>query len=81
LNKTRNRFRNDISFALVHHRFEIQQTQILALFSIDKSGIAPIFLHRRGLAEGYETGISIESLDASKAIYRPIKYKFNDREA
>ena len=26
-------------------------------------------------------GISIESLDAAKAIYRPIKYKFKDRDA
>jgi hypothetical protein len=30
---------------------------------------------------GYEPGISIESLDAVKAIYRPIKYKFHDRDA
>jgi hypothetical protein len=30
---------------------------------------------------GYEPGISIESLDAAKAIYRPIKYKFHDRDA
>ncbi len=30
---------------------------------------------------GYEPGISIESMDASKAIYRPIKYKFHDRDA
>jgi len=27
---------------------------------------------------GYEQGISIESIDAAKAIYRPIKYKFHD---
>jgi hypothetical protein len=30
---------------------------------------------------GYEPGISIESLDAAKAIYRPIKYKFHDKDA
>ena len=30
---------------------------------------------------GYEPGISIESIDAAKAIYRPIKYKFHDRDA
>jgi hypothetical protein len=30
---------------------------------------------------GYEPGISIESLDAAKAIDRPIKYKFHDRDA
>jgi hypothetical protein len=30
---------------------------------------------------GYEPGISVESLDAAKAIYRPIKYKFHDRDA
>jgi hypothetical protein len=30
---------------------------------------------------GYEPGISIESLDAAKAIYRPIKYKFHERDA
>ena len=30
---------------------------------------------------GYEPGISIESIDAAKAIYRPIKYKFNDKDA
>ena len=30
---------------------------------------------------GYEPGISIESMDAAKAIYRPIKYKFHDRDA
>jgi len=30
---------------------------------------------------GYEPGISIESLDAAKAIYRPIKYKFHDLDA
>jgi hypothetical protein len=30
---------------------------------------------------GYEPGTSIESLDAAKAIYRPIKYKFNDLDA
>jgi hypothetical protein len=30
---------------------------------------------------GYEPGISIESLDAAKAIYRPIKYKFHDSDA
>ncbi len=30
---------------------------------------------------GYEPGISIESLDAAKAIYHPIKYKFHDRDA
>jgi hypothetical protein len=30
---------------------------------------------------GYEPGISVESLDAAKAIYRPIKYKFYDRDA
>jgi hypothetical protein len=29
---------------------------------------------------GYEPGISIESIDAAKAIYRPIKYKFHDRD-
>src|SRR6266568_6416687 len=29
----------------------------------------------------YEPGISIESLDAAKAIYRPIKYKFHDQDA
>lgn len=29
---------------------------------------------------GYEPGISIESLDAAKAIYRPIKYKFHDSD-
>jgi hypothetical protein len=32
-------------------------------------------------ARGYEPGISIESLDAAKAIYRPIKYKFHDLNA
>jgi hypothetical protein len=30
---------------------------------------------------GYEPEISIESIDAAKAIYRPIKYKFHDRDA
>jgi hypothetical protein len=30
---------------------------------------------------GYEPGISIESIDAAKAIYRPIKYKFEERDA
>jgi hypothetical protein len=30
---------------------------------------------------GYEPGISIESIDAAKAIYRPIKYKFHDQDA
>lgn len=30
---------------------------------------------------GYEPGVSIESLDAAKAIYRPIKYKFHDQDA
>jgi len=30
---------------------------------------------------GYEPGISIESLDAAKAIYRPIKYKFQEKDA
>ena len=30
---------------------------------------------------GYEPGISIESLDAAKAIYRPIKYRFHDMDA
>ncbi len=30
---------------------------------------------------GYEPGLSIESLDASKAIYRLIKYKFHDMDA
>jgi hypothetical protein len=30
---------------------------------------------------GYEPGISIESLDVAKAIYRPIKYKFHDMDA
>ena len=30
---------------------------------------------------GYEPGISIESLDAAKAIYRPIRYKFHDMDA
>ena len=30
---------------------------------------------------GYEPGIAIESLDAAKAIYRPIKYKFHDKDA
>jgi hypothetical protein len=30
---------------------------------------------------GYEPGISVESIDAAKAIYRPIKYKFHDRDA
>lgn len=30
---------------------------------------------------GYEPGISIESIDAAKAIYRAIKYKFHDRDA
>jgi hypothetical protein len=30
---------------------------------------------------GYEPGISIESLDVAKAIYRPIKYKFHDKDA
>lgn len=30
---------------------------------------------------GYEPGLSIESLDASKAIYRLIKYKFHERDA
>jgi hypothetical protein len=30
---------------------------------------------------GYEPGISVETLDAAKAIYRPIKYKFHDRDA
>ena len=30
---------------------------------------------------GYEPGIAIESIDAAKAIYRPIKYKFHDRDA
>jgi hypothetical protein len=30
---------------------------------------------------GYEPGISIESIDAAKAIYRPIKYKCEERDA
>jgi hypothetical protein len=30
---------------------------------------------------GYEPGLSIESLDASKAIYRLIKYKFHEEDA
>jgi len=30
---------------------------------------------------GYEPGLSIQSLDASKAIYRFIKYKFHDEDA
>jgi hypothetical protein len=30
---------------------------------------------------GYEPGISVESIDAAKAIYRPIKYKFHDSDA
>jgi hypothetical protein len=30
---------------------------------------------------GFEPGLSIESLDASKAIYRLIKYKFHDKDA
>jgi hypothetical protein len=30
---------------------------------------------------GYEPGLSIESLDAAKAIYRPIKYKFHEIDA
>jgi hypothetical protein len=30
---------------------------------------------------GYEPGISIESIDAAKAIYRPIKFKFEERDA
>jgi hypothetical protein len=30
---------------------------------------------------GYEPGISVESIDAAKAIYRPIKYKFHDKDA
>jgi hypothetical protein len=30
---------------------------------------------------GYEPGLSIESLDASKAMYRLIKYKFHDEDA
>jgi hypothetical protein len=30
---------------------------------------------------GFEPGLSIESLDAAKAIYRPIKYKFHERDA
>jgi len=30
---------------------------------------------------GYEPGLSIESMDASKAIYRLIKYKFHDKDA
>jgi hypothetical protein len=30
---------------------------------------------------GYEPGLSIESLDASKAIFRPIKYKFHELDA
>jgi hypothetical protein len=30
---------------------------------------------------GYEPGLSIESLDASKAIYRLLKYKFHDEDA
>lgn len=30
---------------------------------------------------GYEPGISIESIDAAKAIYRAIKYKFHDKDA
>jgi hypothetical protein len=30
---------------------------------------------------GYEPAISIESLDAAKAIYGPIKYKFHERDA
>jgi len=30
---------------------------------------------------GYEPGLSIESLDASKAIYRLIKYKFHEKDA
>ena len=30
---------------------------------------------------GYEPGISIESIDAAKAIYRPIRYKFHDSDA
>jgi hypothetical protein len=29
---------------------------------------------------GYEPGISIESIDAAKAIYRAIKYKFHDKD-
>jgi hypothetical protein len=29
----------------------------------------------------FDPGISIESLDAAKAIYRPIKYKFHDKDA
>src|SRR2546430_4671278 len=30
---------------------------------------------------GYEPGLSIESLDASKAVYRLIKYKFHEKDA
>jgi len=30
---------------------------------------------------GYEPGLSIESLDASKAVYRQIKYKFHEMDA
>lgn len=30
---------------------------------------------------GYEPGISIESIGAAKAIYRPIKYKFHEKDA
>jgi len=30
---------------------------------------------------GYEPGLSIESLDASKAIYRLLKYKFHEKDA
>ena len=30
---------------------------------------------------GYEPGISIESLDAAKAIYRSIKYKFHEKDS
>lgn len=29
----------------------------------------------------YDPGVSIESIDAAKAIYRPIKYKFHDKDA
>jgi hypothetical protein len=36
---------------------------------------------RKMRPSGYEPGLSIESLDASKAIYRLIKYKFHPRDA
>jgi hypothetical protein len=29
----------------------------------------------------YDPGVSIESIDATKAIYRPIKYRFHDKDA